>query len=156
MQKDFRVKQKKIIFFTLVFSLALFLTPSAAFGQEQIKFLQNVGKQAGYQQATTRSVATIVGNIIYGTLGLLGVIFLVLTVYAGFLRLTAGGEESRVEKANAYIKNGVIGLAIVLAAFGITAFVVRVLIGATITPPGGGQPQTVPENYQNLPNPNNP
>ena len=79
-------------------------------------------------------VEQITGRVIYGTLGLLGVIFLVLTVYAGFLRLTAGGEEARVEKANAYLKNGVIGIAIVLAAFGITAFVIRVLVGATLAP----------------------
>lgn len=94
------------------------------------------GRRAGYARATESSIAQTVGGIIYGTLGLLGVIFLALTVYAGFLRLTAGGEEEKVKKSNTYIKNGVIGLAIVLAAFSITAFVLRALLRATTRAPG--------------------
>jgi len=105
--------------------------------QGTLPFLKKVGGKAGYARASELSVATTVGNIIYGTLGLLGVIFLVLTVYAGFLWLTAGGNEENVAKAQKYLKNGIIGIAIVLAAFSITAFVLRVLIYSTLRAPAG-------------------
>lgn len=134
--------ERKINIYTLVLGAFLVLfnflivSDIKAQGPEGLQFLQRVGGRAGYAPATERSVAQIVGNIIYSTLGLLGVIFLALTVYAGFLWLTAGGDESKVEKARSYLKNGVIGLGIVLAAFSITAFVLRALLSAATRAPG--------------------
>jgi lysylphosphatidylglycerol synthetase-like protein (DUF2156 family) len=66
-----------------------------------------------------------IGNIISIFLSLIGVILLVIMVYAGFLWLTAGGNEEQVKKAKMYIRNAVIGLTIALAAFVITSFVIQ-------------------------------
>ncbi|MBI5732117.1 MAG: hypothetical protein HY982_02030 [Candidatus Magasanikbacteria bacterium] len=65
-------------------------------------------------------------------MGLLGVIFLALIVYAGFLWLTAGGDETKVKDAQKYMKNAVIGLIIVLASLGITAFILYMVGGANL------------------------
>ena len=83
----------------------------------------------------TSDLESIVGGLIQTFLGLLGVIFLVLAIYGGFLWMTARGDEKQVDKAKATIQAAVIGLAIVLGAYAITGFVINALVGATT---GGG------------------
>jgi hypothetical protein len=62
----------------------------------------------------------------------LGVIFLVLTIYGGFIWMNARGRETEVEKAQGIIRATVIGLAIVVAAYAISYFVVEVLTSETL------------------------
>ncbi len=76
-------------------------------------------------------LASIISGIIGAALSLLGVIFLVLIVYSGYVYLTAGGDESKVEKAKHTITRSIIGLAIVLCAFAISVFVVPAIMCAT-------------------------
>lgn len=71
------------------------------------------------------------GMLINVLLGLLGIIFLVLTIYAGFLWMTAGGDEKKVAKAKGIIITAVIGLVILLSAYAISTFVLEQLISAT-------------------------
>lgn len=67
----------------------------------------------------------VVGRIIKVALGLIGVIFTVLTVYAGFLWMTSAGNEEQVTKARGMITASVIGLVIILASYTITNFVLK-------------------------------
>lgn len=99
--------------------------------QDEKGLLYRAGKAAGYAPGSEQQLSSLVGKLIFGALGLLGVIFLALIVFAGYLWLTAGGEEEKVTKAKGYIKNGIIGLVIVLTAFGITSFVLSSLINAS-------------------------
>jgi hypothetical protein len=85
---------------------------------------------AGYDTSTT--ITEIVGNAIKAVLSLLGVIFLVLTIYGGFIWMNARGRETEVEKAQGIIRATVIGLAIVVAAYAISYFVVEVLTSETL------------------------
>ena len=64
-------------------------------------------------------------------LSLLGIVFLVIVLYGGYLWMTAGGNEERVGDAKKWIFSGVIGLAIILSAFGITTFVLNNITAAT-------------------------
>lgn len=73
------------------------------------------------------SATGLIGQIISAVLGILGVIFLVLTIYAGLLWMTAGGNTDSVKKAKAILLNSVIGLIIVLSSYAITATVIRYL-----------------------------
>ena len=73
----------------------------------------------------------IVANIIRVVLGLLGTIFVVLAFYAGFLWMTAGGEEDKISKAKKLLYDGVIGLAVILSAYAVSYFVFQSLVGAT-------------------------
>ncbi len=66
-------------------------------------------------------------------LGLLGFIFLVLIIIAGFRWMTSGGSEEIIKKAKGTIKSSIIGLAIILGAFIITNFVMSVLLENTQT-----------------------
>lgn len=74
-----------------------------------------------------------VATVIKAVLALVGTVFLVLTIYAGILWMTAQGEEEKVTKAKDIIKASVIGLVIIMSAYAITFFVTSKLGGATGT-----------------------
>ncbi len=87
--------------------------------------------QAGYAAATETTFAENVGRAIRILLSLLGVIFTVLIIYAGYLWMTAAGNDEAVSKAKSIISTSIIGLIILLMAYSITNFVVtRVMEGA--------------------------
>ena len=66
-----------------------------------------------------------IGRIIGFFLSFLGILAVILFLYAGFLWMTAGGDSGKVDKAKSYMKNAVIGIVIILAAYIITDFVIR-------------------------------
>lgn len=79
--------------------------------------LKNSADQAYGGAAPTSSVSVIIGSLIAGVLSLLGLIFLCLVVYAGFLWMTAQGDTKKVNKAKDILINGVVGLLITLSAY---------------------------------------
>lgn len=89
---------------------------------------------AGFDETAT--VGEIVAAVIKGFLGLLGIIFIVLMIYAGYLWMTAAGNEEDIKKAKDLIKAAIIGLIIIVAAYSITHFVFEAMSG-----PGGGNPE---------------
>ncbi len=86
---------------------------------------------AGYEGTTT--VGEVVAMVIKTFLSLLGVIFVLLLVIAGFNWMTAAGDEEKINKAKDTIKAAVIGLIIIAAAYSITYFVFENLPGAATT-----------------------
>lgn len=68
-------------------------------------------------------MGSIIATVIKAFIGLLGIIFIVLIVYAGYSWMTAAGDEAKVNKAKETLQRAVIGLVIVLAAYSITYFV---------------------------------
>ncbi len=76
----------------------------------------------------------IVATVIRILLGLLGTIFLCLTLYAGYLWMTAGGNEDDVTKAKTLLTRAVIGLMIILLAYSITIFVFNTVLGNGVVP----------------------
>lgn len=96
----------------------------------------NLGKSAeGTGLKERNDVGAIVSTVIKAAVSLVGTIFFVLTIYAGYLWMTAYGEESKIESAKKILKASIIGLVITLSAYAITAFVSSKLIGGAS---GGG------------------
>ncbi len=93
--------------------------------------LLTTNKEAGLPGPGTEggnvSLAIIIGRIIQALLGVVGIIFLVLIVYSGYLYMTDGGEGSKMKKAKAIIGQSLIGLVIIVAAYAITSFVITTL-----------------------------
>ena len=87
-------------------------------------------KGAGYKSGV--QIEDVIGTVVNAVLALLGVIFLTLIIYGGYMWMTAGGDEGKVEKAKYTISRSIIGLVIVLAAYAITFFVLDKVIQATI------------------------
>ena len=81
---------------------------------------------------TNPNLPDVVGGIINSVLGILGTVFLVLIIYAGFTWMKAAGNEEKIQKAQKTIRSSTIGLLIVALAFAITQFVLRTLIEAGV------------------------
>lgn len=79
-----------------------------------------------------QDLETTIGTIISILLGLLGIVFLVMVIYAGFLWATAGGDDGNIKKAKKLLVNGVVGIIIMLSAYAITQFVLTSLTTAGI------------------------
>ncbi|NLZ74311.1 hypothetical protein GX917_00135 [Candidatus Falkowbacteria bacterium] len=73
----------------------------------------------------------IAGRIINILLGLLGIIAVLLIIYAGFKWLMSGGDEEKITGAKKILKNATIGLVIILSSWAIAIFILNKLGGAT-------------------------
>lgn len=114
-------------------AIVMFLSASSALAQnsaaEEIqKGLTATNKEAGYSNL---KLPELVGGFIQVLLGIVGIIFLVLAVYAGVLYMTAGGDSKKVTSAKDMLRNSIIGIIIIVAAYALTRFVVLQLISAT-------------------------
>ena len=91
--------------------------------------LSEVGR--AYGESTPRDPRNIVVDMIRVVLGFLGVIAVVLILYAGFKWMTSRGNEETIGDAKKTLIAGAIGLAIILLAYSLVSFVLKQLIDAT-------------------------
>ena len=80
-------------------------------------------EKTGYDSAEPDEVGIITAQVIQAFLGLLGIIFVILIIYGGYLWMTSRGNEEQVKKAKDTLQKATIGLIIILAAYAITYFV---------------------------------
>lgn len=73
--------------------------------------------------ASMTDLPTAIGKIVGVALSLVGVAFLLLMIYGGFLWMFARGNDQDVSKAKELMQAAIIGLVIVLAAYAITSYV---------------------------------
>ncbi len=97
--------------------------------QKMMEYLKITAEAAGF--SNPKSIPEIIGAIIGTFLSLIGVIFLCLIIYGGFLWMTAAGNETKVLSAKKILTNSVIGLIIIVAAYSITRFIFDALLTAT-------------------------
>ena len=92
--------------------------------------VENIADESGYK-INTEDEATIInralGAIINTVLSVLGLVFVILTILAGFKWMTASGNQEQVNKAKASLKQNVIGLIIVVASWGMWSLVLQVI-----------------------------
>lgn len=93
--------------------------------------LEDVGSTAYGETDDPTPLQTIVGNVIKVALGLFGAIFVILIILAGYKYMTAGGNDEKVKDATSQIRNAIIGLLIVLAAYSLTVFITNSALEAT-------------------------
>ncbi|MBI3290907.1 hypothetical protein HYZ76_01335 [Candidatus Falkowbacteria bacterium] len=79
------------------------------------------------------TLGEVVADIIRIFLSFLGVVFVVLIIYAGWLWMSSAGNEEKIDKAKRIMTSAFIGLLIVLAAYAITYFVIDKILEATGT-----------------------
>jgi len=111
---------------TIVFSFGVTVMAQEAesTGLDLTGKLTNVAKNAQFQEADSRSIATTIGGVIKALLSLLGVIFMAYIIYGGYLWMTAAGNEEKLSKAKAIIRGSITGIIIVFLAYAITHFVI--------------------------------
>lgn len=122
---------KKISLLPLSAYIALFVVKSAA-AQSASSTIQGLDDSAGVVDAFKSQtgntdysyfIQSKVGQIVGLALSFVGVIFLILMIYAGVTWMTAQGNDQQVGKAKNLLINATIGLVIVFAAYAITAFI---------------------------------
>lgn len=124
---------KKIARYLLVFALLigglLFarLIFAADFGTNAV----NSGLAGSLNTGDPRVIAARVINIF---LSFLGIIALVIIIWGGYTWMTANGEEDKVSQAKKILKNGVIGLLIIISSWAIATFLILQFAG-NINPP---------------------
>jgi len=103
-------------------------SPALAQGEPTPFSIEDVGSRIGLGGADLKETVL---NIIQLLLGLMTLIAVALIIYAGFVWLTAAGNEENVEKAKRIISAAVVGLIIVLLAWAIVIFVARTTANVT-------------------------
>lgn len=125
--------------FFFILALAAFTLPHAVCAQDSAStttspantsiYTSELGGAANAAGVPTadQSILAIIGTFISALLGLLGVIFLILVIYAGILWMTAAGNGDQVKKAQHILRDGVIGLIIILSSYAISYAVLTYL-----------------------------
>ena len=88
--------------------------------------LNQVGSAYGQSSgipADAYDIRLMAARIIRVVLELMGLIFLVLIIFAGFKWMTAGGDEEKITESKKLLTNSIIGLIIIFAAWSIATFV---------------------------------
>ena len=114
------MKKLRYIFASVSAFLIVTVAEAATLGEAPGK-LTEAGSKAG--TTSVGNFGAIVGRAIAVALSMVGFIFLILTVYAGFLWMTARGDEEQIRKAQKIIMGAGIGLIIVVSAYAITVLV---------------------------------
>lgn len=122
---------KNIIVFAglIVFLILPVLVSAANLPSGGLNFVATNGTNSPYKPiAANNDLAGIIGIVIQSFLGLLGVLFLVYVLYAGYNWMVAQGDEEKVTKAKETIQRAVIGLIVTIAAYAISYWVFDKLI----------------------------
>ncbi len=77
----------------------------------------------------TTDLIVVISNIVRIILGTLGILAVLIILYAGFVWMTASGDSDKVEKAKKILVSAVIGLVIIFSAFAIASFIISSLTG---------------------------
>lgn len=84
---------------------------------------------AGFNGVT--DVRITIAKIVRTAMSFIGTILFLIVLYAGVLWMTAGGNPEKVEEAKKWLGGAIIGLIIILAAYGLTTFIITQLVNAT-------------------------
>jgi TRAP-type C4-dicarboxylate transport system permease small subunit len=115
-------------------STATLALPAIAFGADAPAAVTGVDLGLNYATAiglATTDVRTTVSNVIRAFMGLLGIVAVIIILLGGFKWMTAAGNEEKVAEAKKLIISGIIGLVIIMMAFGIAQFVINSIVNGT-------------------------
>ncbi len=126
------------IFFTFLFLVVFFTQPFfvRAYDFEKDSGVSQTGADAGYVESglTSQDIPEhLAGTVVRLVLSFLGIVFFLLMMYGGFIWMTARGNEQQVEKAKNIMISAIIGLAIVVSAYGLTRMFETFVINSSST-----------------------
>jgi hypothetical protein len=123
--------------FITIMAISSFLPAKAADIGDAFKTssstLSTTVEKAGFFNNNSNNIDNITQTIINAVLSFLGVIFTIIIIYAGFKWMLAEGNTESVAQAKSLLKNAVIGLIIVLAAYAISVAIFSFFINSSST-----------------------
>lgn len=118
------IKFIEAVLIILVVLATVIIINAEAVNASVSSLMQETGRAALYKTAGEElHPSYLIGNIIKTFLSLLGVFFMGLTLYGGFLWMTARGDAEKVKKAMDILRDALIGLVIAIGAYAITYFI---------------------------------
>lgn len=118
------MKKLQKIFFVISFSLLALLPWSdylLAYPDTAVEGIIIVNEHVGMTSRDPRSIAR---DFIMYALSFLGIIAVIIVIYAGFQWMTSGGNQERVASAKKMLIAGLIGLVIILLSLALTRWVI--------------------------------
>jgi heme/copper-type cytochrome/quinol oxidase subunit 2 len=120
--------KKYLIALTIVLSLSFLLPALTCWAGDTITDqmkgnLKNVSLPTAKADQNDDAVLNMIGQAINIFLSLLGMIFMILIIYAGYKWMMALGREEEVSSAKEIIRSAIMGLIVVLSAYAITFFI---------------------------------
>ncbi len=125
--------KNKILAIASILLLSLTFIPLPTYALDLGQGLtKKAATKAGYSAGTNETtLASTIGQVIKTAMSFLGILFTALMVYAGFLWMTARGEEGQIDKAQKIISYSIMGLILALGSYSITNFVVPRILEST-------------------------
>lgn len=130
-----RISKKQLISFALLSCLSLmfvfFFAPTHQVQAQTTGLYNNqvglneIGQQ--YGNKIPEDPRLTAAKLIRVILSFLGLIFLVLVLFAGFKWMTSGGNQEQIAQSKKMLINAAIGLIIVLVAWSIASYIIYVL-----------------------------
>lgn len=136
-----KVKNQKLGIFAFVFFIFYFLSfifpvpaqadiPLAPIQPGLREEILGIGEQAavvglGQQALEQIDLRVYALRLVRGALAWVGLALLALILYGGFLYMTSGGNEEKIETAKKVLARAAIGAAIILSSYAITIFITR-------------------------------
>ena len=115
----------------------LIVLASGVFAFSAAPAMAQVNPITGMQQSAqgtgldrSANLPEFIGDVIKGILGIIGVLFLILLIYAGILWLIARGDDAKIKKAREIIIASLTGFIIVMISYGLTSFVISLFKAA--------------------------
>ena len=93
-----------------------------------VRGVADAGSYATYSDDSNILLNSTLGYLITAILSLLGIIFIILSIYGGFLYLSARGNQEQTKKALDIITQSFIGLVIILSAYAISYFIFKFFV----------------------------
>lgn len=110
--------------------LSVFAMPAMAISlQGMNETASGIGYKVTPSSDAVDSLSALIGGYINIAISLLGMVFMVLIWMGAFDIIGAGGNDEVVKKGRARIKNGAIGILIILAAYFITKLIFFIVSG---------------------------
>ena len=117
----------------LICLVTILVLPYFVLAQKEtpLQRLEDIRQPSGYAEANETSLAAVAGTAVRAFLSLLGVIFIILILLAGYHWMTAAGDEEKVTKAKNTIRRAIIGLLIVVGSYAIWNFIFKYVLYPT-------------------------
>lgn len=140
-----KLKNLKLLI-VVVFIFSFFLIPQVSLAETFQGDLNSqleafAGKEGvGFEKPT--DPREIVARMIKIFLSVLGIFFLLYTIYAGYLIMSSAGDQDKVNKGKSTLRTAVIGVFVIFASYSISYFVFNNVWKATTdtyTGPSGAQ-----------------
>jgi hypothetical protein len=114
-------------FKNFLLSLILIFIPQAVFARTNriIEGLEVIEEPLALGSKDLRLIIT---DVINQVIGLLGILAVLIILYAGLVWMTAGGNDEKIAKAKKITVSGLIGLVIILTSYSLANFVLNSLL----------------------------